>query len=959
MKKIQFKFSIVFILLFLFGCSLNEPDKGNLPSWTIRVEVPLLETEVTLEEFLEDSLIHKIPVDENGDSIFVFEKSIDIDTVTVGDQLEIDNITESFSQSVEDVTVEDTQVEEKVGFDPVGVSPIEKVISSVVGTITLNDIDIVGTDPYTFSSIYPDLGSIPNDTTVNIPAFNLEPVANSFTFDDFTNAVFTGGTLNLTIQNNLVIPLGDTQIDLQDIDGNPISGGTVSIPGPIQPGESGSGQLSLVGVTLPGDLKVQVTGNSPGQDNLTIDEDARNSSFTVLISGSDLEVESATAKLPVQTINEAGSITLSESDSNKVEEARILDGRLVIEIDNYMGISSVLNIVIPSIQTPSGYIFQTTINVDANQTGIQDVTWLTDYSLIMTLGDQSVSYQYAVNTIDTGDDLVTITSEDSIQISIGLDGGSVNNDITFSYFQGLITPQNLGFDGSISMESESDILEADLGSGQIVITVNNQVNQTVGGAPSAIITVEELLNNQDQPLEITIEQIAGEMLPETIDLSDYRIVMPLEDQNLHYTADVSTTYGEVGEYSLTDSITVEIQVAGLTFTEVRGYFTQDAIVDSSTIEMENETKVEEAVMKSGDLGLTIRNHIGIIAIADITINEFSKNGEIINIEIPINSSSTPQDTIIHLDGYVISLPIGDQTIHYTSKISIPSDSAMTLTFGDSIQVDVNIVDISFESITGIIDTVEVGIEPVEQSIDALPEEMNGINFEHVDMYLDFDTNIGIPVLLNLTITASNEAGDIEESSVTNWDITDSTHVVMPDAERLINIKPDNIIAEGQATILGEGTVATDQFIDGTFTVSAPLEFEITDSAKIELDPEKVEMEIQDELEAAVLYMDIDNQFEFGSSISVLTADFITQFDDGSADTLFTLNIEPDTVKTDSIDLNDEKLDLFRRDSLYVKSDVQLLGTQDEPSKFLSTDSLKILLYGAFQYLVDPAAQDEE
>nr|MBC8175200.1 hypothetical protein [Candidatus Neomarinimicrobiota bacterium] len=250
-----------------------------------------------------------------------------------------------------------------------------------------------------------------------------------------------------------------------------------------------------------------------------------------------------------------------------------------------------------------------------------------------------------------------------------------------------------------------------------------------------------------------------------------------------------------------------------------------------------------------------------------------------------------------------------------------------------------------------------------QSIDALPEEMNGINFEHVNMYLDFDTNIGIPVLLNLTITASNEAGDIDSSSVTNWDITDSTHVIMPSAERLINIKPDSIKAGGYATIFSSGTtvdtIATDQFIGGTFTVSAPLEFEITDSAKIEFDPEKVELEIQEELKAAVLYMDIDNQFDFGSSLTVLTADSITQFDDGSADTLFTLNIEPDTVKTDSIDLDDEKLDLFKGDSLYIKSDVQLLGTQDEPSKFLSTDSLKILLYGAFRYLVDPTEQGEE
>ena len=60
---------------------------------------------------------------------------------------------------------------------------------------------------------------------------------------------------------------------------------------------------------------MEVTGTSPGGSGILIDDDARSSSFSVEISGSELEVISATAKIPEQTISEIGTIEL-EPDSN-------------------------------------------------------------------------------------------------------------------------------------------------------------------------------------------------------------------------------------------------------------------------------------------------------------------------------------------------------------------------------------------------------------------------------------------------------------------------------------------------------------------------------------------------------------------------------------------------------------------------------------------------------------------
>ena len=86
--------------------------------------------------------------------------------------------------------------------------------------------------------------------------------------------------------------------------------------------------------------------------------------FSVEITGSGLEVTSATAKIPAQTISEVGNIDLA-SDSNKVVLATIAEGKLVIDIDNYMAITSEMNLSIPSLKTPDGSNFQTSINIGA------------------------------------------------------------------------------------------------------------------------------------------------------------------------------------------------------------------------------------------------------------------------------------------------------------------------------------------------------------------------------------------------------------------------------------------------------------------------------------------------------------------------------------------------------------------------------------------------------------------
>ena len=112
-------------------------------------------------------------------------------------------------------------------------------------------------------------------------------------------------------------------------------------------------------------------------------------------------------------------------------------------------------------------------------------------------------------------------------------------------------------------------------------------------------------------------------------------------------------------------------------------------------------------------------------------------------------------------------------MNYTSTLSIPNDQLLSLTLNDSIAIDVLIDTLWFGSITGIVDTVDVSIDTVKKEISALPEDMDGFDFANVEISIDFESGITIPVFLDLTLESSNSNGISETVSISIWNISDS------------------------------------------------------------------------------------------------------------------------------------------------------------------------------------------
>ncbi|MFH1851289.1 MAG: hypothetical protein ABIA75_03000 [Candidatus Neomarinimicrobiota bacterium] len=754
MKRDRF-FVVVLIGIIITGCSITDFKDARLPSWSVNLQFPLTEQTVDLATMLEDSLIQVVPLGANGDSIFVYQDVIDIERVEVGDQLSFADVQESFTQTVDqnnvevpaeafDQTVDSVEVDGSSqnfnsGFAEVGIDPVSELINSEIGMIELSDIDPTPADPFQLNKIYPEINAIADGTNDSIPKFTLDPIVNPFSFDDFSAAQFDGGQLAVSIRNDMVITLGSPVVvqfqQVVGIDTSDIAGATVTFATPIAPGAAVTEYMTLTGITLPGDILIQVTGEAAGTQGtiININNTVKTSSFVTEIGGTGLAVTTATAKIPEQTIVQDSTMAMAASE-NKVEVAKIKTGHLAIDVQNDLNLDAVIDLTIHSLQDDSGQEFSRQINLTANSLTNGLPYPIDGMNLVMDRDHQEIAYTYTIITTDTDPGFATVSSTDAVSVSINMYGPSSGDQLVFTEITGEIEAQEVVENGEIDVSSESNVLASAISSGTINITVDNRINQAgYQGLPALELTIPEIQTTAGDPLVLDPAEVLTPGLNQiAVDLVGYQLVFPdTIHQKLSYSTVVTTPIGELGKYNLQDSIIVTIEVGTIKFSSVTGYFAQDDLIQQGQIQLDEATKIDEARIESGVLVITIVNGVGIDANIDFQIDELLFGGEPLTHSIDLVPGAAPIVETVLLNNYLMDLQLpenytdvntnGDydlgepfvdanangswdrnQQINYRSVISVPRDREMTLDFGNQIAVSVEIRSLSFREISGYI-----------------------------------------------------------------------------------------------------------------------------------------------------------------------------------------------------------------------------------------------------------------
>jgi hypothetical protein len=959
------KYWLALIAAFATGCMLDPLDKDALPIWSTNLEIPLIRTEITLNTILEDSLLTTYPTGENGEMIYVFRKTVDIERVEVGNNLKLDPVEKSTVQYASAVTVDSSSTSFNIGYEPAELDSITKQVRAEMGLIEMDNIDPAETAPFYFREIMPaslvtaieTALVLAGDTAeVVVDPIALVPRQKSVAFSSIDSVTVSSGFLDVTIINNLFIPLGSPiVVDVSDSVGVPLF--DLTWEAEIPPGDSATLTKDLAGEILPGKLLIIVSGTSSGShgEAVTVTNEDLDSSFRTRAEARAVQAARAHAIVPVQTFSDIGYITLPPSQT-RVEEALLLSGDLYITMTNNLPLTGSVILVVPDlIHNSPDSAFTQVIDLQAEPVILPPFD-LAGWTMIVDYSSQQLSYNHLVTTNGTDPEYVVLDQYDDVTLDLEITNISVR-EIT-----GQIEEQTITEAGDIDIGSDSRILNASIAEGSVQIGILNRI----GGVADVRLVVPELLREANHlDTMLVVSPGSNEY---AINLNGYDIIpVSLDDQRLTYDA-VTVTCSDSSTYDLLDSIDVWLNVSELTFDAVTGYISQADNVEEFDVALDNETKVETALISSGEARLTIHNYIGLEADVLIEIAEMTRDGVSLATSFPLTSSTDPVVQILDLSGVALSLPLDDQRIHYTSTLSIPGDELMSLTLEDSIIVDVLLDTLRFASVSGLIDPVEVKIDTVAQDLSTLPETVDGFDFANVEVAIAFDSDLTIPTFLDLALEAHNASGDLATSSISGWNVTDSATVFVPDAAELVNIRPERILVYGTALVGAQdvlGTVTSSQGIAGMLSVRAPLELEITPKATIITDPDLLTGEqaantVPDEIEEVTMFLAYDNQFEFGVTLAILMDQDLIGFNTGTADVLVdSLVLNPNTTSLDSLLLNDERLGLFNQDSTYVQARVQVLGQIDEfgqpvPSLFLSTDTLQLHLYGRLQYLVDGA-----
>lgn len=952
----------ILFIFFFFGCALDTPDINRLPMWSTTLEIPIIQTSIDLNEFLEDSLITTYPLGEGGDSIFVFNKTIQLDTVRVGDKLKIEPIEKKIVQYASAIDIDSSQTRFAIGYDSVGLDDISELIDAEIGLINLDNIGSQNTDPISFSDAMPSslvdiieaaITASGGSAEVMVDTVALVPQQKTISFDSFISATVDSGFIDVKIYNNLFIPLGaPIYVDIKNSIGTELF--QLVWNSEIAAGDSSAISHNVSGMTLPGDMLVEVSGTSNGSqgEQVAVTIADLSSTFTINVLARGFNVSEASAMVPSQTIEDTSFITINPSETI-VEQAIITHGTLDISVINNLLLTGNILLKIPSLYYESiDSTLKLNFLLESGSFSLNTVD-LDGWSLVMDFDNQYLDYNYTITTDDTEPNSILISQTDNVELDLNI------SEIFFSSVSGQIESQIVEQSGDINIESESRIQSASISNGQMNLIVDN----SIGGSANVHLTVPELIKG-NTILDTVLFIDSGEN-GFAISLSDYELQpVSIDDQRLTYNTN-TTTLVETNTYYLQDSINITINLSDLTFDAVSGYLNQDDNIQMDRIDLDNDTKIQTAEIDSGKILFTIQNFIGLEADVIFSIEELKQGSDPLETSFQISSSLDPFQREIDLSGYTLSLPLDSQSVNYTSTLSIPNDQLLSLTLNDSIAIDVLIDTLWFGSITGIVDTVDVSIDTVKKEISALPEDMDGFDFTNVEISIDFESGISIPVFLDLTLEASNSNGDSETVSISNWNISDSSTVIVPNASTLINVQPDQILAYGSARVGGDGTVGSvtsDEIILGELSVRAPLEFEIGQDALITTDPtllnENESEVVPEEIENIVLFVQYDNDFEFGSMITVSMSQDTLDFESGTADLLIDeLQIGSTSSGLDSIELNDNRLGLFNQDSIYLRVEIKVIGQEDNngnpvPSKFLSTDAMQLNIYGRVQYFID-------
>ncbi len=372
---------IIFFLIFLtlVQCSVKKP---SAPTWNSRYNLPLLVKTYDMRTLFDKIDDPSLIIDSSGNLGISIQK--DIDTIYVRENLDL--------------------------------SPLSDIFKDTIGEIPFISSDTQSSEVF-LSEIYPGgEGSVPPfsfNIDLNFPELN-----------DLQEVAIKRGIARLKAENHLGLDLDSFSVELID-SASGTSIGTVVFESGIPQDSSAIRDFNLSEKSFSSRFSGNNKGHTPGGTILSLAD--KYIGFSLCFPET-VVVHSAIARVPA--INLSKSQTVELPTENIIHLAQIKSGNLYLQLYNGTNLPANLNIILPNL-TSSGEPFGLSRYIEALNS-LEISIPLQGYDFQPS--EQNLRIEISGQTEGSGENLVSISSSDSISFSVYTD------TLFFSALSGIIQP---------------------------------------------------------------------------------------------------------------------------------------------------------------------------------------------------------------------------------------------------------------------------------------------------------------------------------------------------------------------------------------------------------------------------------------------------------------------------------------------------------------------------------------
>jgi hypothetical protein len=406
------------------------------------------------------------------------------------------------------------------------------------------------------------------------------------------------------------------------------------------------------------------------------------------------------------------------------------------------------------------------------------------------------------------------------------------------------------------------------------------------------------------------------------------------------------------------------------------------ITDSVSI-MDERHRIYWAVVDHGLVNVDIENRLPVPADILISLPNIHDafSGEEFSHSYHLDPLSTRREQLI-LDGLKMedhpdpnSGDLIDYLLYDAYALTDSTGEMVNITGADSILVRVYPDSIYFSEVNGVLDRIDVDIEPVEKTDLFDASRIDGrIFLDSLNLRLNLYNETDIPIYLTMNISGHNETQSMTIAPINlivprasaGGFLQEALNISdpHPNIVDLMGILPSDVRIDATAYVEGAGQIRIDQQVWGDYEISSPLYLRLADTVYVHSDAdsmrvdEDVRKNIEERLESAVASMDAFNGLPISARAAVyVSTDSADLFDETIADSsvkfiISDIGLQAGTIGADGyvqtpvkdkilVPMTEQQLNLFTLDTLlYIGSKISIDKT-DGLVKFKPSDQIKI------------------